>query len=308
MLRHWLILLTPFILIVSPALAQDDTDLQHDFDDTPAEILLELEKAGVFPAGGELALVDDTRRELRSSQFINLDTESDQPNFVFGGKLLFEPWDENPDDVQACALVARANVESETIESETERIETAQINTFVDIGVTNMDEVYVADRFGTADDDVTVEKFETDLAYKAPIEIIAVVLDNTLTVYVQSERIVDAIEIQAPTGAFAFALVSTHLQTNCVGFDFWAYTLEENYVREGCEITTASTINQRAGAGTNFDVLSQLGAGQVAIATGQTIDGEGFTWWRLENDLWMREDVVIERGYCRTLTQIPTQQ
>ncbi|MEM6280752.1 MAG: hypothetical protein AAF787_01050 [Chloroflexota bacterium] len=289
-----------------PVLAQDDeADRLLDDVDTPAGILLELERSGVFPAGGTPAPIDTTRRTLRGNQFVSMSDAESAANFVLGGKLLFEPWDET-EGVQACALVARAAIERDVTETDTERIEVAQINTFVDIGVTSMDEVYIADRYGPADDEITVERFDVDLADEAPIEIVAVMLDNTLTVYVNADRIVDRMEIEVESGTFAFALTARDDRTNCAGFDFWAYELEEDYVREGCEIITAATINQRGGPGTQFDVLSQLTAGEIALATGYAIDADGFTWWRMENELWMREDVVTARGYCRTLPQIPT--
>ncbi|MEL6269679.1 MAG: hypothetical protein AAFV33_15090 [Chloroflexota bacterium] len=285
-----------------PVLAQDDDGLAN-FDETPAAVMLELERSGVFPAGSAFAFASEGRPLIGGSQFTTLLPDVAPANFAFGGTLAFNA---QSDDLETCALVARATVESDVVETDTERIESAQINSFVDVGLTGEGEVFVVDRFGDDDDALTIEMTGTEVDLSEPVRMIAVVLDDALSVYVDGERVIGEMRIEAPAGQFAFALETTESTTTCTGADFWAYTLEADYVREGCEITTVATINQRGGPGTQFDVLSQLNAGEVALATGQTVDAEGFTWWRLESNLWMREDVVTAQGYCRTLPQIPT--
>lgn len=266
---------------------------------TPETALRKLETAGAFPSGGELAFAEGETTLIGRSQFIAFPTADTAPNFAFGGTLQLNS--QASDELEACALVARTDIERGTEETDTEITTFAQINTFIDIGITNAGGVYIADRYGADADDLMLATFDADLDTDAPVTLVAVLLDDALTVFADGELVAEGVAVEAPPGGFALAINSYASDTTCDGTNLWAYTLPADYVDDGCEITTDGTINQRAGAGTNFDVRGQLAVGEVAQAVGQTTDADGFVWWYLENNLWMREDVVIERGYCRTL-------
>jgi hypothetical protein len=36
----------------------------------------------------------------------------------------------------------------------------------------------------------------------------------------------------------------------------------------------------------------------MALVTDQTLDADNFVWWQLDNELWVRSDVVEETGRC----------
>jgi hypothetical protein len=70
----------------------------------------------------------------------------------------------------------------------------------------------------------------------------------------------------------------------------------------GCTVSAGSSINQRSGPGTNFDVAGTL-AGS-ANADGQTTGADGFTWYRLTTGGWVRGDLVTASAECAGLPEV----
>jgi WD40 repeat protein len=67
----------------------------------------------------------------------------------------------------------------------------------------------------------------------------------------------------------------------------------------GCVVDgVGDVINMRSGPGTDYDVVAQLPIGETAEVTGQTVGEDGYIWWRLANNLWVRWDVVAALGNC----------
>jgi hypothetical protein len=69
-----------------------------------------------------------------------------------------------------------------------------------------------------------------------------------------------------------------------------------------CRISGNSTVNQRTGPGTNFDLAGELTAGTNADVNGQATGSDGFVWWRLGEAMWVRSDVVDEVGDCESMS------
>lgn len=73
----------------------------------------------------------------------------------------------------------------------------------------------------------------------------------------------------------------------------------------GCLVTARySEINVRAGPGTGYDVAGTLALDAPIASTGWAQDAEGFTWWRLADDTWVRADVVTWPDVCFTLPPV----
>lgn len=70
-----------------------------------------------------------------------------------------------------------------------------------------------------------------------------------------------------------------------------------------CEAFTASSTNKRTGPGTDNDIAGQLVNGGLQIL-GQANGSDGFVWWLLADDTWVREDTVSERGTCNSIPQV----
>ncbi|MBN1679445.1 MAG: hypothetical protein JW966_04085 [Anaerolineae bacterium] len=68
-----------------------------------------------------------------------------------------------------------------------------------------------------------------------------------------------------------------------------------------CDITTGTTVNLRIRPGAGNPQAGQIGAGSVVHASGQTAGIDGYTWWRLTNGAWVRDDVITAAPDCAAL-------
>ena len=70
-----------------------------------------------------------------------------------------------------------------------------------------------------------------------------------------------------------------------------------------CTVTVNGDTNKRSGPGTTFETAGQLRADEMAEVIARTTGTDGMTWYQLDDESWMREDVVIERGLCETVPE-----
>jgi hypothetical protein len=65
-----------------------------------------------------------------------------------------------------------------------------------------------------------------------------------------------------------------------------------------CVIEALGTINLREEPSTGSALAGQLPDNQMLVVEAQTQGTDGFTWWLLENDAWVRDDIVATSGNC----------
>ena len=70
-----------------------------------------------------------------------------------------------------------------------------------------------------------------------------------------------------------------------------------------CTVSSRQTINQRSGPGTNFAQVGSLAAGASTLVLEQTTGADGFVWWYLADDAWVRSDLVTTYGNCEAIPQ-----
>jgi uncharacterized protein YraI len=76
---------------------------------------------------------------------------------------------------------------------------------------------------------------------------------------------------------------------------------EKPQVAESCTVTAANTVNLRAGPGTNYGRVGSLATGESARPDGQATGTDGFLWWRLPDEAWVRYDIVEASGDCESM-------
>jgi uncharacterized protein YraI len=69
-----------------------------------------------------------------------------------------------------------------------------------------------------------------------------------------------------------------------------------------CRIVTTEEVNLRRGPGTNYERAGTLPANETFVVIGQFTNESGFVWYKLENNFWVREDVITLQGDC---TNVP---
>lgn len=66
----------------------------------------------------------------------------------------------------------------------------------------------------------------------------------------------------------------------------------------------ANGVNLRAGPGTNFERVGSFARGDTGFIDGQTVGADGFVWWHLIQDVWVRSDVVTTSGRCEDMPEL----
>lgn len=73
---------------------------------------------------------------------------------------------------------------------------------------------------------------------------------------------------------------------------------------QACTATSSINANRRAGPSTFFVVLGVLAPGRTVDVHGQIIGADNYTWWLLDDDSWVRSDVVEVQGDCESVPQV----
>jgi hypothetical protein len=78
--------------------------------------------------------------------------------------------------------------------------------------------------------------------------------------------------------------------------------IPEVVIEIDCTLTADSNVNLRGGPGTDHPETGTLGAGQSLSADALTFGLEdGYGWYRIDEDRWVRWDVIQASGGCRRL-------
>jgi uncharacterized protein YraI len=89
--------------------------------------------------------------------------------------------------------------------------------------------------------------------------------------------------------------------------DYWIEPLLAEATPAGdaqCIVIADGIVNQRSGPGTSFSAVSQLSSGERRAVIGKASSTAGFTWWKLEDNTWVREDTIIVEGICSTVPEV----
>lgn len=84
---------------------------------------------------------------------------------------------------------------------------------------------------------------------------------------------------------------------------FQLVLLDENVI---CMAGSNTGANLRSGPGTDFDRLGALAASEPADVIGQATGSDGFVWWQLADESWVRSDLVEEAGLCENVPEVAT--
>lgn len=70
-----------------------------------------------------------------------------------------------------------------------------------------------------------------------------------------------------------------------------------------CRRVTRHTVDLRAGAGTNFEIINELPANRALTPVLAAYDNDGNLWWQLTNSNWLPLSAVSESGICPEVPQ-----
>ncbi|MCB9450515.1 MAG: hypothetical protein H6672_03700 [Anaerolineaceae bacterium] len=75
--------------------------------------------------------------------------------------------------------------------------------------------------------------------------------------------------------------------------------------RSACRASSSAAVNLRSGPGTAYTRLASLSANSGTIVIGQAEGRDGFVWWKLSGERWVRSDLVETSGNCSGVMVIP---
>lgn len=294
------------LILVPTIMAQEDSNADNTviieaYDADLNTLLPSLELNGIIPSGGVEAFTQGRSTFAGdNAQFSTFAIDNTSQNVIMGLAINFIP---QADTLEFCGLgLHTQRTEENRYDDESgSNIATIRLDRYLSIGIDNEGTIFVVERGEDANPDLFLS--DTTLPLAETVYILATLLNNQLTLFANGILVLDEYDVDIPAGGFAFLYAGADEDSSCETISTFAYTFNDDLV-DACIISTDSPINQRSGAGTNFERVTQLQAGSPLEAIGQTIGTDGFTWWLLEDDTWVREDVVNADGFCRVLPTI----
>ncbi len=260
-----------------------------DYDGDWQDAISELEDLGAIPTGGSLVFLENRAFfSGRGDWFTGLARRASNTDIVMAGELTFNVGDAN--EFETCSLLSRIVTDNE-----------GQAIRFLDVGIVNEGSIFYLDRYGAGSDDYEGSQIDVDdFDFTSPHHFLIIALDDTLTVYLDGERLINQAPIAERAGSYGVALRGRGPNALCEGRNMWVY--EAPSVEAGvCEVTASSSVNKRTGPGTSYALAGSLSAATTAEVIGQSTDTSGFTWWQLADENWVRDDVVSAQGDCRDI-------
>ncbi|MGB1285499.1 MAG: hypothetical protein ACPG7F_03105, partial [Aggregatilineales bacterium] len=252
-------------------------------------VLNQLRLAGVIPFGGSPAFGEDFAFfQGTGTTFFQFSTRETAQNLVMAGEITYIPGGDNQID-EECALAARL------IPGE------VNIDAYTSFGINNENMAFFRERALDETKDLLEESFRLDTTINTPIHFLLVLFNERLIVFVEGQPVFTSNDAEVRRGLYAIYLRSNSTNTRCETRIVRVYELPRSFVPGLCEVRVDGLVNRRAGAGTEFGSVGQLQAGESERLVGQITGSDGFLWWQLEDQSWVRDDVVFAEGDCRSL-------
>jgi hypothetical protein len=158
--------------------------------------------------------------------------------------------------------------------------------------------VFYTDEPRTENAPVLTESARLAAPRDAPQHFLLIAMDDRITLFVDGQPIFVQAQVEERSGVYALVARSSATGAACEGRDMWVYRLPEVVSSGVCEVRTVGVVNQRGGPGTDFAVVGELPGFTAARVIGQTTGADGFRWWQLDTEAWVRGDIVTLAGDC----------
>ena len=265
--------------------AQTLTNYGGDWEDTIAE----LRDNGMIGSGGSLVFQEDHAFFAgQGNWFTPLARYQPFSDVIISGELTFSMGD--ADQFEYCNLMARIQTNN-----------AGDAVTFINVGFLNSGNMVVIDRFSeSVDGNVVMSPNSYDL--EEPHHVLLIVQDDNASIYVDGDLVVGTFEVRDRAGTYGISLYGRGPGARCDGNNIWVYQVP-SFTPGLCEATAFNTVNRRSGPGTGYSTPGKMNAGTINEVVGQAVGDDGMTWWKMDNDSWVRDDIVNVSGDC---DDIPT--
>jgi hypothetical protein len=290
--------LEPFLPTITAMVATLDSADEDDVSSRPYENLIlenyagewsdaiaELQDNEVIADGGSLVFQEN--RAFFSGQgyfFTPLASSSPYSDVVMAGELKFTPSDTT--DLETCTLLIRVQTDDVGVTTN-----------YLEVGLDNDGFAYWADLHGSTREDFDVDVIDSYLDSGNPYHFLFIAQDDRLAIFINGVVAISEQQISESSGTYGISLFGQAPGASCVGSNIWVYQ-SPSFTPGVCEISATSTVNKRSGPGTTFDRAGQMQAGTIMRAIAQEEAPDGFIWWQLEDETWVRDDVIDAQGDC----------
>lgn len=261
-----------------------------NFGGESEDTIADLEDLGLIPAGSSLIFGEDYAYFTgQGNWFTPIASNQPRTNIVLGGDLTFRIG--NADELETCTLTSRIDTNSQ-----------GTATTYLDVGLINDGSVFIFDQFSESSDaSIMVGTSTVDLG--EPHNFVLLLIDDKANLFVDGELLIQDFEVVKRAGTYGIALLGKGADAKCEGRNIWAYQIPASTTGE-CAVNSSKNVNKRNGPGTSFDNAGQLDSGTDAVVIGQAKGSDGLTWWQLDDETWVREDVVTEVGDCTSIPAV----
>jgi len=246
----------------------------------------ELEALRLIPFGGRFLAEDQYVYYLGAGNApVRLSARREARNLVMAGTIRYRPGITEPGEY--CALSARHDLSTNG---------RAALN----FGLTS--DALVFYESISADEDTPTRSGASRLegTVEEPHHFIAIVVDDTLTLFLDGKAIFVEVDVDDQNGFTALAPNGKAGRTGCEADNVWVYLLPEEAADGVCQIKTVGQVNKRSGPGKSFEIVEELPGFSSAVVIGREVSDDGFSWWQLTDQSWVREDIVSVEGDCGT--------
>ena len=295
-----------------PTATPEDDDVAEDelpeitlefYDRNYEDAIDELQDLELISEGGGLIFeTDNSFRFGEGAYFWGLTEGRNHNNFVFAADVEFTTSAANPDELEECGLMSRI-----------QRNQDGFVDNFLLIGFDRDGYVFMFDLFDPQlfDDDREAGSVEDELATDLDFDEshhVLIIADGTIvSVFVDGELMLQHEEITERRGFHGIALQGQGGTARCEASDLWIWELDSSWDEDDgvCGVAADGDINKRSGPGTDFDRAGQLFTDAVAGVIGQAMGEDGFVWWQLEDESWVRSDLVdVFDGTCESASEV----
>lgn len=246
----------------------------------------ELQSLGLIASdGGTIVLLEETTILAGlEDDFAILGTGIMRTHVVMGSTLTFSP--QGAEAYETCSLIGRVTLADEALE------------TYFQMGIDSDGDLFYQNY---PDEEMVFELLSLDLAESHQMTFI--MLEDRVTLFLDGVQIFADVVIEEREAFFGMAFAGEHEDSQCEFSNSWVYS-SPPFTPGLCTASSpGGAVNKREGAGTNFARVGQLNNEPLEI-TAQTIGTDGFTWYQLEDESFVREDVIARNGDCSAVPQL----
>ncbi|MGB7339072.1 MAG: SH3 domain-containing protein [Phototrophicaceae bacterium] len=257
-----------------------------DFDGTSESVIAQFEAAGVIGSGNAFLFGEDFAFIGASgSSFTSLGRNRNRTDVILAGEVTF---DSESSDYEQCGLLVRVDDSRDPVLD------------FLFIGVDSDGDVFIQNN--SQEEDGTFDFIPIGVDLDDSHHFIIVARGDRLAIYLDGELILADYPIYEVRGIFGIAQISDSVDSSCEGRNIWVY--DTPFFEPGvCNVLATGNVNQRSEPTTSSDIAGQLSSGESLEVVSQTEPGDGFIWYELEDDSYVREDIISLVGDCNNLDE-----